>query len=573
MGDPAWLDESVLEACRSLGWERPRPSQMEVLEPIFAGEDVVGVLPTSAGKSGIFQIPTLARPGLTVVVSPLVALMMDQVERLRSYGIRAYALNSHCSASDKRQALCAIEEGDAKIVYMSPERMQGIDPSFFGRSKVQMFAIDEAHCISEWGHDFRPPYLRLGRYIRWLSKEMTERPQIVALTATATAGVVDEICGVLGIDGSGDRTAVKIIKTPDRPNITYGVAGERVSLVRLVETAGRVVDQPLPCLVYGSTRKSVESAAVELLRAGYAAEHYHAGLSKKRRQEVQERFIAGDIDVLTATCAFGMGIDHGGIRSVVHLEMPTSLEAYMQESGRAGRDGSPSIAICRATVDTLRVAKSLTAMSWPTPKRVREFWHALQPQFEDRLGKWEGEDAVQKNCTELGEAIGFDPMEVESCLRILHDEKFVRVIPWQDRPVEVQLLDGAHRCTGKRQLEVLRRLNRYANEDKLVRGSVAFFANVIGVGHAYLRELAARQALWVDWTDKCQIVQRLRHDPVAEFDYTRIRSVRARSIHRIEAAEKFLSLPGNACRRDYLLRYFGDDSGGTSLGRCCDHCP
>jgi hypothetical protein len=224
-------------------------------------------------------------------------------------------------------------------------------------------------------------------------------------------------------------------------------------------------------------------------------------------------------------------------------------------------------------VDTLKIARSLTSMAWPTPKRVREFWHALSVHFEDRLGKWEGQDSLQKTDIEIGELIGFDPIEVSSCLRILHDEKFVRVIPWQDRPVEVILLEGAHRCSGRRQLDVLARLRRYANEEGRVKGSVAFFANVIGVGHAYLRELSARQALRVEWTPKCQIVQRLRKDPVAKFDYSRIRSVRARSINRIHSAEKFLSLPRSVCRRDYLLRYFGDSSGGSSIGRCCDHCP
>lgn len=542
---------------------------MEVLDHIFAGKNVIGVLKTSGGKSGIFQIPTLARPGLTVVVSPLVALMMDQVDRLRAHGVEAYALNSHCTAVEKRDAIQAIEEGRAKLVYMSPERMQGIDATFFGKSRVQMFAIDEAHCISEWGHDFRPPYLRVGRFIARLAKSMESNPQIVALTATATDDVVDEIAKTLRIE----EDAIRIIKTPDRPNITYGVAGDKVSLVRLVESAGRAMGDPLPCLVYGSTRKSVEAAATELARSGYKTNFYHAGLSKDERVKVQERFIRGEVEILAATCAFGMGIDHGGIRSVIHLEMPTSLEAYAQESGRGGRDGSPAIAICRATIDTLHIAQSLTALAWPTPKRVREFWYAMRLEFRPLIGKWEGADAVQKTNVELGTSLGFEPIEVESCLRILHHEGFVKVVPYQDRPVEVALLEGSNFCTGRRQREVLERLRRYADASGVVKGSVAFFSNVIGVDRTFLREMSARQALQMDWTEKCQIVYRLRNDQVAEFDSSRIVAVRARALNRIEAARGFLSVPVGSCRRDYLLRYFGDNSGGEADVWCCDRCP
>lgn len=566
--NPDWLDDDVLAACNTLGWPRPRPAQMEVLEAIFSKKQLIAVLPTSAGKSGCYQIPALARPGLVVVVSPLVALMADQVERLREHGVAAYQLNSHCSAMEKRDAMAAIEEGKAKLVYMSPERMQGIDASFFGKSTVQMFAIDEAHCISEWGHDFRPPYLRIGKFIARLAKKLGD-VQTIALTATATQQVVDEIAKVLHIE----ETAVRIIRTPDRPNITYGVAGERVNLVRLVESAGRMVNNALPCLVYGSTRKTVEAAAVELERAGFNSAFYHAGLSKEERTRVQDDFIHGRVDVLSATCAFGMGIDHAGIRSVIHLEMPTSLEAYMQESGRAGRDGSPSIAICRYTIDTLQTAEGLTSLAWPTAKRVREFWHSLKPEFRDMPGKWEGEGRTQKTNTELAEALGFDAREVESCLRILDMEGYLKVIPYQDRPVIVKLLSGQKALKGRRQREVLDKLVRHADLDMEIKGSVAFFANVIGVDLSMIRKLNARQALRFEWVDKCQVIERLRDDEVADFDPERITTVRARSMSRITAALNYLKTPKENCRRDYLLRYFGDDSGGSSIGRCCDHCP
>jgi len=566
--DPTWLDDDVIGACNRLGWPRPRDAQMEVLEAIFTKRQLIAVLPTSAGKSGCYQIPALARPGLVVVVSPLVALMADQVERLKEHGVAAFQLNSHCSVTEKRNALSAISEGKADLVYMSPERMQGIDKTFFGKSKVQMFAIDEAHCISEWGHDFRPAYLRIGAFIAKLSKSLGD-VQTIALTATATGEVIDEIAKVLHIE----EEAVRIIKTPDRPNITYGVAGFQTSLVRMIDNARTVIDDPLPCLVYGSTRKTVEAASVVLERAGYKADFYHAGMSKEDRTRVQNSFIHGEIEVLSATCAFGMGIDHAGIRSVIHLEMPTSLEAYMQESGRAGRDGAQSVAICRATTDTLETAAGLTSLAWPTPKKVREFWHALQPEFRSLPGKWEGEGKVQKTCAELSIDLSIDERQVAACLRILDMEGFLKVVPYQDRPVVVKLLSSHKNLKGRKQREVLDNLERHSDLDGEIKGSVAFFSNVIGVDLAFLRKLNARQALRFQWVDKCQMIERLRDDAVADFNEDRIKSIRARSLMRIESCKDYIKFKVSTCRRDYLLRYFGDMTGGSSLGRCCQHCP
>lgn len=550
------LAERVTRACNVLGWNAPRPVQQEVLDPLLAGRDVVAILPTSAGKSGIYQIPALARPGLVLVISPLVALMTDQVARLRRYGINAHMLNSHCSSMDKRRAGEAIQSGQAQVLYMSPERLQGVNKAFFGQSKLQLIAVDEAHCISEWGHDFRPAYMKLGRSLGRFGSV-----QKLALTATATVAVVDEICSVLGMNvGDGP---VRIVKTPDRPNLMYGIVGKKVSTVRLVQRAG------LPCLVYGSTRKSVEDAATELLRSGFKARHYHAGMKKDERSEVQREFINGEVEVVAATCAFGMGIDHPGIRSVVHLEMPTSIEAYTQEVGRAGRSGEPAIAICRATLDTLALAEGLVGMSWPTPDSVRSFWDKLQPLFRALPGKWEGEGRVQKTNEEISSLTGFDPREVGSCLRILHDSRAIRRVTYQDRPVSVTLLSGAEYLTGRRQMQVIRRLQEHADTDGEVVGSVAFFRNVIGLDKQYARELNLRHAVQFQWVPRCQMIERLI-DGAPELDEEQIDRIRRRSLARIEYARSYLFTPG--CRRDYLLRYFGDTSGGAPTGRCCDRC-
>jgi ATP-dependent DNA helicase RecQ len=545
----------ILAACAQLGWTKPRPAQVEALTPLLQGEDVLAVLPTSMGKSALFQLPALAREGLVVVISPLVALMADQVDRLRNHGINAWMLNSHCSTVQKKKAMEEVREGRADLLYISPERLQGLHPSFFGNAKVQLFAIDEAHCISEWGHDFRPAYLKVGR-----SLDRFGEVQKIALTATATSDVVMEIAQILGINDS-----YRIVHSPNRSNITYGVAGKKVNLVRLVQSGG------LPSLVYGSTRKSVENGARELQRAGFSCGFYHAGMKRADRVEVQRKFTDGEYEVITATCAFGMGIDHPGIRSVIHLEMPTSLEAYMQESGRAGRDGSPSIALCRATVDTLDVAGHLVGLTWPTPGRIKQFWREIQYLFTMQPGKWEGENRLQLTNEHIALKLdSFQALEVGSCIRILHNCGVLQRVSYQDRPVSVSLLSQRHHLTGSRQKTVIRALEEHADTEGKIVGSVRFFRDIIGLDKSFARALNLRNAIQFDWVDRCQMLEIVADGGDLELDEGLINEIRRRSLYRIQASREFLKNSG--CRRRYLLEYFGDTSGGKALGRCCDRC-
>jgi ATP-dependent DNA helicase RecQ len=546
----------VMEACAKLGWPSgPRPLQKNILADLLAGRDVLGVLPTGGGKSGIFQIPALARPGLVIVISPLVALMRDQVERLTEHDVPAVTLNSHSSAVERRAAQDMLRSGSVKLLYVSPERMLGMDPAMFGDHPIQMYVIDEAHCISEWGHDFRPAYWRLGR-----SLSRFPDAQRLALTATATSEVMDEIASITQIS---QRNGVVHRYSSDRPNITYGVAGRSVSLVRLVQAVG------LPCIVYGSTRKGVEDAASQLQRARYKAAFYHAGMGKNERADVQAQFTNGEVDVITATNAFGMGIDHPGINGVVHLEMPTSLEAYSQETGRAGRGGQPAKVLCRATVETLEVAKSLVPMTWPSPHRIRLFWDRFLVYAEDGNNEWVGENRVQLSSNEIGHQVGMDPQEVNACLRILSEHGYVRRTPYRDRPVKVSLLSGADKLKGKRQRRVIAQLKAHADTSGEVVGSVQFFRDVIDLDLAYAKELRNRNAIRLDWVDKCQVLEILREGR-PELDEDRIVAIRRRAMGRIQAAHGLLTTRG--CRRTYLLEYFGDEAVSPPLGRCCDRC-
>jgi ATP-dependent DNA helicase RecQ len=320
-----------------------RPGQREACEAALAGRDVMVVMPTGSGKSLCYQLPALLRDDLTVVVSPLVALMQDQVEALaaRGLGARVALVNAQQDASRNAEVLARAASGELRLLYVAPERFAA--PGFLDRMRanvrVGLFVVDEAHCVSQWGHDFRPDYFRLADAARALSASA-----IMASTATATPRVAADVVRRLGL-----RDPLRVATGFDRPNVSFTVArpgGHEKA--RLLAEALRA-DDALPAIVYAGTRAGSEELADELGRAlGVAAAAYHAGLDRGRRAEVQRRFLADHLQVICATNAFGMGVDKPNVRTVVHASVPSSLEAYYQEAGRAGRDGKPARALLLA---------------------------------------------------------------------------------------------------------------------------------------------------------------------------------------------------------------------------------
>jgi ATP-dependent DNA helicase RecQ len=322
-----------LEALHSVfGFERFRGLQADVIADVVAGRDVALVMPTGSGKSLCYQIPALCRPGCGIVVSPLIALMADQVRALGLAGVRAAALNSQ--SGDATETERAFREGALDLLYVAPERaaMESFRRLVAGGA-VSLVAIDEAHCVSQWGHDFRPDYRRL----KALADLLPGVPRI-ALTATADAATRADICEQLGI--APDRLVVAGF---DRPNIQYRADAKRRPAEQLVAFAR--AQGPVAGITYCQTRKGAEAAAEQLAAAGIASRVYHAGLSPEQRQASQKWFQRTESGVMCATVAFGMGIDKPDIRFVVHMGLPKSIEAYYQETGRAGRDGAPSVAM------------------------------------------------------------------------------------------------------------------------------------------------------------------------------------------------------------------------------------
>jgi ATP-dependent DNA helicase RecQ len=317
-----------------------RAGQEDLVRAVLDGHDVLAVMPTGSGKSLGFQLPALLLPGTTLVVSPLISLMKDQVDELNRRGIRAAALHSMLPNAVRQQTLHDAQRGEIRLLYVAPERFAS---DHFLRTlsglPVSRFVIDEAHCVSEWGHDFRPDYRRLKGAAAMCRRgdQQNGRPPIAAFTATATPEVRDDIVDLLGL--AQPRVVVAGF---DRPNIELRVrpvAGDLEKQELLAGLVGRC-----RTLVYASTRKKAESAAATLQAAGVGAAAYHAGLGDAERTAVQDRFASGALRVVCATNAFGMGIDRPDVESVIHVDIPGSLEAYYQEIGRAGRDGRPAIA-------------------------------------------------------------------------------------------------------------------------------------------------------------------------------------------------------------------------------------
>jgi RecQ family ATP-dependent DNA helicase len=326
-----------------LGFESFRPGQREAVEAALDGCDSLIVMPTGGGKSLCYQLPGLASPDLTVVVSPLIALMNDQWLRLSGAGHPVTMIASGMSEEATRGALDMVRGGEARIVYCSPERFGStVFLDALAQRRIDLLAVDEAHCVSEWGHDFRPDYLRLPQIADRLG-----RPTVMACTATATEMVADEIATRFGM-----RDPLLVRSGFDRPNLSFDVVrlegtGSKARRTALLE-AGLADPGNRPAIVYCGTRKDTDEVAGDLRAAGLGAAPYHAGMDAEERTATQRRFMSGESDVIVATNAFGMGVDKADVRSVWHMAIPTSVEAYYQEAGRAGRDGLPAKAVLLA---------------------------------------------------------------------------------------------------------------------------------------------------------------------------------------------------------------------------------
>lgn len=400
------LSTSVLEVLQqAFGFDVLRRGQDAVVAAVMQGRDAMAIMPTGGGKSLCYQLPALCREGVTVVVSPLIALMKDQVDALQTRGIPAAAINSTLSAEEYRQAMADLQSGNLKLLYVAPERFSQTGfMNALRRVQVSLLAIDEAHCLSQWGHDFRPDYLRLGRARRELGC-----PQTLALTATATEQVRQDILSVLELN----EPAV-IISGFGRDNLDFRITycdTRRDKFDRIAEVA----KEWRQGIVYCSTRKTVMLVFEDLVKRHINAVAYHAGMTDSERAFSQDAFLSCRADVVVATNAFGMGIDRADVRFVVHFEIPGSVEAYYQEAGRAGRDGEPAVCELLFNPADLRTQEFFYEGANPPLPVIRSLYNMLRARcsFETH----ELQMTADEMTAELGS--GVNPMAVSTSLSVL----------------------------------------------------------------------------------------------------------------------------------------------------------
>lgn len=566
-GQTKTLDDARELLKTAFGYDHFRPGQEAAVSAVLAGRDTVVVLPTGGGKSLCFQVPALLKPGLTVVVSPLISLMKDQVDALVSRGLPAAFINSSLSSSQVSDRLAKVDRGEIKLLYVAPERFDyGRTAERLRAAGVSLLAIDEAHCISQWGHDFRPSYLRVKEVRAALGSPIT-----IALTATATPEVRRDIIRQLGL-----VDAETIITGFDRPNLSYYVIPVKNDAEKedsLVETLRRYDGL---AVIYASTRKAVDQLSGVLSRARISAAGYHAGLDDARRREVQEAFMSEKIRAIVATNAFGMGIDKPNVRLVIHYAMPGTLEAYYQEAGRAGRDGKHSDVFLLHAFPDRFTHEFFIKGSYPEREIVEQTYAALR-KLADREGLVTAEpDRMLRSIKAKAST-----REIEGAIRILEKHGAVTQSNGELSRVHVRLLATPDRIrrelTGvaNQELGLLRALWRGVGANLSLGANVDLDGlppGLAGAGRCIplLESLEGKQFLhWERLNSGLHLTD--RNAPISKFaiDWELIDRRRAGDLSKLQAVQKYAYT--KECRRGFVLRYFGDPA---ARRRCdgCDNC-
>ena len=543
-----------------------RPGQAEVVEhvvgtPTAPGGDALVVMPTGAGKSLCYQVPAVALGGVAVVVSPLIALMKDQVDGLLSRGIRATLINSTLAPEVRRARLAEVQRGEWELVFVAPERLSPRFCAELRAAKVTLFAVDEAHCLSQWGHDFRPDYLRLGQVRLDLGA-----PRTIALTATATPAVQDDIVKSLGLGVDPATRLRRFVRGFDRTNLgieVMEVKGPRDKDILLPGLA-----MPGPTLVYCATRKNVERAAQALRAGGIAAGVYHGGLEMKERTEVQDAFMSGRCNVVVATNAFGMGVDKDDVRVVVHYDLPGTVEAYYQEIGRAGRDGKRSRVVLLYREEDRGIQEFFINLAHPPAAWVHRVWDALRAK---------GENPAFLSMDKLGEALPDDAggeRAAASCVYVLQREGYLRRVSPVERAGQARLLAGRSEARGDTLSGIRGTVYAWLREQKRAPGedAVGVWPERLAEGLdlsrdqvvAALRGLEDRGLLTYTAPERSGGFELLKDTPLTLDDV----AMRARRSRELQKLQKMVDFGRAGCRRRYILTYFGDVPPWDRCGDC-----
>ena len=564
---PPTLTNARATLTRWFGYPDFRAPQVPAIEAVLAGRDALVVLPTGGGKSLCFQVPALTRGGLTLVISPLISLMKDQVDALERRDVPAAFINSTLGASAVSDRLVRAQRGELQLLYLAPERLES--ESMLERLRtigVTMLAVDEAHCISEWGHDFRPSYRRLGR-----ARHALGTPQTVALTATATPDVRDDIVRQLQL-----REPAIVVGGFDRTNLTYHVVATRRDADKDRAAITAIQTHDGPSIVYAPTRKAVERVTQVLTRARLAAVGYHAGLDESHRRQAQDAFMCGDARIIVATSAFGMGIDKPDVRLVVHHAMPGTLESYYQEAGRAGRDGLPSVCVLLHRYADRFTHEYFIDGAHPDRTAVERVWRTLRSQvMPDGLVPIDADVLTQQLARQV------DARHVAAALRVLARAGRLTVEPPSPGRVVVTLRATPTRIAaeleGERAFdrEVLRALWRAVGPQLQDGAFIDLDGLPPGLGGAaqlrpVLERLQADQFVTVERAGGgFRLEPRAVVDNHLGVDWTLLARRREVDIARLDAMQGYAQTRG--CRRAFVLRYFGDPAARDTCG-ACDRC-
>lgn len=561
------LDDARAVLRARFGFPEFRPGQERAVASVLAGRDTLVVLPTGGGKSVCYQIPALVLPGLTVVLSPLISLMKDQVDALTARGIPATFVNSTLTAGEVSARMSRVTRGEVKLLYVAPERFDvGTTAERLRDVGVSLLAVDEAHCISEWGHDFRPSYLRVAQV-----REKLGWPPAVALTATATQHVREDIVRQLRLEN-----AETIITGFDRQNLHYHVVPTRTDAEKDEALIGILRRHAGVAIVYAATRRNVEKVTRMLEGAGVTAAAYHAGLDDANRHDVQEAFMNESVRAIVATNAFGMGIDKPNVRVVVHHAMPGTLEAYYQEAGRAGRDGQHADVFLLHSFPDRFTHEFFIKGAHPDRVTVERVYEKVR-QMADKVG-----NVVLEPGAIAGALPGkISDREVESALRLLIQAGALRSDPETGGRVFVRLLATADRI--KRdlgtddalKLGLLRALWRVAGDTLYDGASVDLDALPPGYGGAMgamplLESLEETQFLeWHRLGGGDRVANMQRPLSAYPLDWAALDRRRKAEMAKLESVQQYAYASG--CRRGFVLKYFGDPAAGRDCGGC-DNC-
>ncbi|MEM9929596.1 MAG: RecQ family ATP-dependent DNA helicase [Bacteroidota bacterium] len=555
-------------------WQYPafRPGQAAIIEAVMAGKDTLALLPTGGGKSICFQVPALALEGVTIVVSPLIALMKDQVRQLKDRGIIADAIYSGMRRADIDRILDNAVYGNTKLLYMSPERLlTDMARVRIGKMKLALIAVDEAHCISQWGYDFRPPYLRIAE-IRELHPEVP----VIAVTATATPEVVEDIQE--NLEFKPERFVFK--QSFGRDNLAYVVRHPESKDQQILTILKGV---PGTSIVYVRSRGMTKQIALMLQRRGIAAASYHAGLDPEEKDRRQDAWIKGALRVMVATNAFGMGIDKSDVRSVIHYGPPDTPEAYFQEAGRGGRDGAMSFGIMLYHPTDGARLKRHWELAYPEVSEIKRAYRALGSYLQLAIGGGQGE-AYDFDIVAYAQNFGFDVRQAYAALKALERSGYILLTEAIHQPARLQFIASKeqlydYQLKHKTQNKLIKSILRtsqgaFLNPVQIKEGALANFLNLTleELQRSFRRMHAEGIIEYFPEKDLPQVVfveERIAPEAL-RINEKQYQFLRDRALHRIETMVRYAEGAASGCRSRRLLKYFGEQV-ATDCG-ICDYC-